>query len=70
MPHQIMNDSPNDLTILRLPAVKRKTGLSSSTIYAYMGAGTFPPNIRLTARCVGWFERDVNSWLLTRAQAA
>jgi prophage regulatory protein len=68
MPDQIMNDSPNDLTILRLRDVTRRTGLSRSTIYDAISKKKFPSQVRLSTRCVGWFERDVNSWLLTRAQ--
>ena len=42
--------------ILRLRAAKDWTGLSRSTIYLMMRAGTFPKNILLGARAVGWHQ--------------
>ena len=49
--------------ILRLPAVKARTGLSRSTIYLRISEGTFPMPISLGARAVGWLESDVDEWL-------
>jgi prophage regulatory protein len=49
--------------ILRLPAVKERTGLSRSTIYARMAEGTFPTSIALGGRAVGWVEAEINEWL-------
>lgn len=50
-------------TILRLPAVKSRTGLSRSTIYLRVKEGTFPSPISLGARAVGWVESDIQHWL-------
>ena len=50
-------------TILRLPAVKARTGLSRSTIYLRISEGTFPKPISLGARAVGWLESEIDSWL-------
>ena len=50
-------------TILRLPAIKERTGLSRSTIYLRVADGTFPRPINLGARAVGWLESDIESWL-------
>jgi prophage regulatory protein len=49
--------------ILRLPAVKAKTGLSRSTIYARVGQGTFPAALILGPNTVGWLEADVEAWI-------
>lgn len=49
--------------ILRLPAVKTKTGLSRSTIYARVSEGTFPPALSLGPNSVGWLEADVEEWI-------
>lgn len=49
--------------ILRLPAVKQRTGLSRSTIYLRVAQGTFPSPISLGARAVGWVESEVEEWL-------
>ncbi len=49
--------------IIRLPAVKARTGLSRSTIYARMAEGAFPPSIALGGRAVGWVEAEIDEWL-------
>ncbi|MCY4046115.1 MAG: AlpA family transcriptional regulator, partial [Cellvibrionales bacterium] len=40
-----------------------KTGLSRSTIYERMDEGTFPKQIQLGLRAVGWLESEVEDWL-------
>ena len=40
-------------TILRLPTVKARTGLSRSTIYHRVSCGTFPAPVPLGGRAVG-----------------
>lgn len=50
-------------TILRLLAVKGRTGLSRSTIYLRMSQGTFPKPVSLGARAVGWVEAEVQEWV-------
>ena len=52
-------------TVLRLPLVKARTGLSRSTLYFRVAAGTFPAPIKLGAgaRAVGWVETEIEQWL-------
>ena len=52
--------------ILRLPAVMALTGLSRSTIYLRVEEGTFPKQINLGSRAVGWLDSDVQNWLCDR----
>ena len=54
--------------ILRLPAVKQRTGLSRSTIYLRVAQGTFPAPVSLGARAVGWVESEVDEWLARRIE--
>ena len=49
-------------TILRLPTVKQRTGLSRSTIYLRVAQGGFRRQC-LCPRAVGWLESEVDSWL-------
>ena len=56
-----MSDTPD--RILRLNAVLDRPGLSRSTLYRKMQAGTFPRNIRLSTRCAGWRESAVETWM-------
>jgi prophage regulatory protein len=48
-------------TILRLPAVKARTGLSRSTIYQRVREGTFPRPVNLGKRAVGWIEAEISA---------
>lgn len=50
-------------SILRLPAVKSRTGLSRSTIYLRISQGTFPRPIRLGDRAVGWLDTTIDQWI-------
>lgn len=52
--------------ILRLPAVKARTGLSRSSIYLWIANGKFPAPVSLGARAVGWLESEVDEWLAHR----
>ena len=58
-----------DITILRLPQVIARTGLSRSSIYAKVAAGEFPETINLGARAVGWLADEVEAWLVARVEA-
>ena len=53
-------------SILRLPKVKEKTGLSRSTIYAKVRDGSFVAPVQLSARAVGWRSSEVDAWLEAR----
>ena len=57
-------------TILRLPEVKKTTGLSRSTIYSRISRGTFPRPVNLGARAVGWIEAEIEEWLQQRIEAS
>jgi len=46
--------------IIRLAAVKERTGLSRSTIYAKMASNEFPKPVKITGKAVGWVEDEVD----------
>ena len=50
-------------TILRLPEVRSRTGLSRSTIYLRVSQATFPKPISLGGRAVGWVESEIETWV-------
>ncbi len=54
------------LKMLRLPEVMDKVGLKTSKIYDMMAEGTFPRSRLITGRSVGWFEHEIDEWLLSR----
>lgn len=58
-------------TVIRLTAVKGKTGLSKSTIYRLEAEGEFPKRIQLGAgHAVGWHLHEIDEWLATRPRVA
>ena len=56
--------------ILRLPIVEDITGWKRSSIYAGMAEGTFPAQIPLGARAVGWDEAEIDAWIEARIAEA
>lgn len=49
-------------TFVRLPAVIAATGLSKSTIYEKIKAGTFPAPIPIGPRAVAWDAGAIATW--------
>jgi prophage regulatory protein len=62
----------NTNNILRRKRVEEKTGLSRSTLYAFINPkhpnydATFPKPVSLGARAVGWIESEIDFWLKSR----
>ena len=57
-------------TILRLPDVKRSTGLSRSTVHLRIARGTFSKPVSLGGRGVDWLEAEIQQWLQRRIEAS
>ena len=59
--------------ILRLPAVKARTGLSRSSIYAKIAAGDFPSPVILgdseKSRAIGFIESEIEEWISRRQRS-
>lgn len=55
--------APTPDRILRIKTAPERTGLTRSTLYRKMEAGTFPKNTRISTRCMGWRESAVAEWL-------
>lgn len=53
---------------IRLPEVRKLTGLGKTTIYELQGIGDFPQSVAISARCVGWVRDEINAWILTRIE--
>jgi prophage regulatory protein len=56
--------------ILRLPEVMERTGLGRSSIYLNISENTFPKQISLGERSVGWLESEINAWIAQRITAS
>jgi prophage regulatory protein len=55
-----------ETAILRLPEVKKRTGLPTSTLYYLMSKGEFPPNHKIGYRAVGWLQSDIDAWIKSK----
>ena len=49
--------------ILRLPDVIAYTGISRSSIYLYMERGSFPRQVKISERSVGWVYSEIQDWV-------
>lgn len=68
MPIQTQN---KPLVILRRDQVEARTGLSRSSIYAAISAGTFPAPISiLGGKSVGWLEHEIQDFIASRVAAS
>lgn len=62
----VLDDRRTHLSVLRLPQVVAKTGLSRSTIWRLERDSLFPSRIQLSPNAVGWSEAEVAQWLAKR----
>jgi prophage regulatory protein len=49
--------------LLRLPAVRERTGLSTPTIYRRQAEGTFPKSVKIGLNAVAWYESDIDEFV-------
>ena len=52
--------------MLRMPEVMARTGLSRTTLWRRMRAGTFPAATSLGENSIGWPESEIAEWLSSR----
>jgi predicted DNA-binding transcriptional regulator AlpA len=56
--------------IIRRAEVRKRTGLSDTTIWRHEKNGQFPHRVQLTeAGSVGWFEDEIDQWIHGRIRA-
>ena len=56
-----MREAPE--TLLRLPEVLRRTGLSRASLYRQIAANHFPSQVKISARASAWSEQAVQGWI-------
>src|SRR5262245_32001124 len=52
--------------LLRLAEVRRKTGLSTSTIYLLMTRGKFPRQVHIGEKVSAWIEGEIDQFIADR----
>jgi prophage regulatory protein len=58
----IVGTQTDALQFIRLPEVRRLTGLSKSTVYRLIDQDRFPRPVPLGLRTVGWVQHEVVEW--------
>ncbi|WP_428516817.1 helix-turn-helix transcriptional regulator [Roseovarius sp.] len=48
--------------------IQKLTGLSRSTIYRHINAGTFPAPVKLIERLIGWRHSTISEWIADRQE--
>lgn len=56
--------------IIRLRQVLAKTGQSRSGLYSAVSKGAFPSPVKLSERCVGWLDDEVDAWIESRVRTS
>lgn len=54
------------LRLLRFGEVRRRTGLSRSTIWRMERSGVFPRRIKISINVVAWREDEVDKWIASK----
>lgn len=55
-------------SLIRIEQVKERTGLSRSSIYAFMSEMRFPKPVHISFRSVAWVEHEIDEWIAARIQ--
>lgn len=58
------------VVLIRLPEVKKITGLPRSSVYDKMQRKEFPSSVSLGRRTVAWVASEVQSWIEDRIRAS
>lgn len=64
------SEIPTTSSFLRLPDVKKRVGLSRSSIYARVASGDFPAPVSLGGRSIAWIDFEIQDWIDQRVAAA
>jgi len=58
------------MRLIRMPALKAKTGLSRSTIHSLCSEDLFPRSRKIGHRAVAWIESEVDEWMEARPRTS
>ncbi|WP_235512532.1 helix-turn-helix transcriptional regulator [Sphingomonas sp. Leaf17] len=50
-------------SLLRIADVRRRTGLSTATVYRRVQAKTFPPKVQIGPAAVAWYKSDIDAFV-------
>ena len=52
-----------EVSLLRFPAVIKRTGIPRSSIYAGIANGTFPQSLKIGKRAVAWPSSSIDAYI-------
>lgn len=55
---------------IRLPEVRKTTGMTTSQVYRMQAAGNFPHSVKLGLSTAAWVESEVQAWCRERIEAS
>jgi prophage regulatory protein len=56
----------NNMKLIRPNEIQGKASISAGTAYRLEKAGQFPARRRISPRCVGWLESELDQWIADR----
>ncbi len=71
----MVEQRPLLIVVLRRPQVSACTGLPTATLYDKLNPKsprydpTFPKQVKLGAKSVGWLQHEITAWLESRVKA-
>lgn len=60
----------HSIQFIRLPEVKRLTGIGTTMIYEMVNANQFPKQVKLGGRAVAWVKSEVLAWCADKIERA
>lgn len=59
-------DQKHPVSLMRLPEVLERTGLSSSELYRRIARHAFPRPVKLGVRASAWSSAEIDEWINSR----
>ena len=53
-------------SFIRIAEVKKRTGLSASSIYKFINNGSFPRQVKIGVRATAWVNIEIEKWILKK----
>ena len=57
-----MNSPTEEIEFIKLPEVRKLTGVGTTKLYQMVNNGLFPPQVKLGGRAVAWVKSEVLQW--------
>lgn len=55
--------------VIKQPELQNMLGISRGTLFNMRNSGDLPAPIKISSRCVGWLQSEIDEWLRSRPRA-